>query len=467
MEPWYRMKKIRKKTMRSMVKTIALIFMGVVLPLLVFAQEKLTFKEAVKIGLEKNLTLNQEKNNMITSTTAKTSSFLQMTPGVNIQGNAGRNDGNSFNQQEGEVVNGKLDFISASINASVPLFNGLNNINTYKQVNNQNEAQIQLVRRTNQDVIRNVANQFLLCLLDQQLLNIQQKNVETQQQQYDQIKEQVAAGSRAEVDMYNQEYQLKNAELLRLRASNTLKNDKIILAQTIQLDPVVPFELAEPDWDVNNSDQEMATLEELYAIALEKRGDLARARFTEKSSELGFRAAKGVYFPNVSLFAQYGSQYNYIHPTPEFTPDNRPFENQFLEDNVQLTYGLSFNIPLFTGLQTRSTVVRNKMAYENARLQAENTEIIVKSDVLRTYQNYQDAKTNYEATLSQLKAAEISYSLEKERYALGISDIVALTLATQNYTRAESDFASSKYTLMFQRILIDYASGTLQFEDIP
>ena len=452
--------------MRRIVLNVLLASLGV-LPSLVFAQDKLTFKEAVKIGLDKNLILNQEKNNTITSTVNKTSSLLQLTPGVNIEGNAGRNDGNSFNQQQGQVVNGVLDFMGVNINATMPLFNGLNNINAYRQAANQNEAQIQLVKRTNQDVIRDVANQFLVCLLDQQLLNIQQKNVETQRQQYDQIKEQVAAGSRAEIDLYNQEYQVKNAELLALRASNTLKNDKIILAQTIQLDPTVPFELAEPEWDINRSDEEMATLEELYSMALERRGDLASARYTQKSSEFGYRASKGTYFPNVFLFAQYGSQYNYIHPTPEFTATNRPFDKQFFEDNVQLTYGVSFTIPLFTGLQTRSTAVLNKMAYENSKLETENTQIIVKSDVLRAYQNYQDAKANFEATSAQLRAAEISYNLEKERYALGISDIVALTLATQNYTRAQSDFASSKYTLMFQRILIDYASGTLKFEDIP
>jgi len=452
--------------MRRIVLNVLLASLGV-LPSLVFAQDKLTFKEAVKIGLDKNLILNQEKNNTITSTVNKTSSLLQLTPGVNIEGNAGRNDGNSFNQQQGQVVNGVLDFMGVNINATMPLFNGLNNINAYRQAANQNEAQIQLVKRTNQDVIRDVANQFLVCLLDQQLLNIQQKNVETQRQQYDQIKEQVAAGSRAEIDLYNQEYQVKNAELLALRASNTLKNDKIILAQTIQLDPTVPFELAEPEWDINRSDEEMATLEELYSMALERRGDLASARYTQKSSEFGYRASKGTYFPNVFLFAQYGSQYNYIHPTPEFTATNRRFDKQFFEDNVQLTYGVSFTIPLFTGLQTRSTAVLNKMAYENSKLETENTQIIVKSDVLRAYQNYQDAKANFEATSAQLRAAEISYNLEKERYALGISDIVALTLATQNYTRAKSDFASSKYTLMFQRILIDYASGTLKFEDIP
>ncbi len=455
--------------MLNSMKRIWIVSAGITYAVAAFAQSApatLTFKEAVKIGLDRNPALNQEKNNLVTSTVTKTSSLLQLTPSVNINGNAGRNDGNTFNQQQGEVVNGILDFVGANINASMPLFNGFNNVNTYRQSVSQLDAQSQLVNRTAQDVIRNVAAQFLVCLLDQQLLVIQQRNLETQQKQYDQIKEQVAAGSRAEVDLYNQEFQVKNAGLLVLRAANTLRNDKIILAQTIQLDPAVPFELAEPDWDLSTVIEELE-LNDMYTTALERRGDLASARFSEKASQLGYQAVKGTYFPRISLFAQYGSRYNYIHPTETFSPNNRTFEQQFFEDNLQLTYGMTFTIPIYGGYATRSTVVRNKMTYQNAKINADNTELTVKSDVQRAYQNYYDVRAGYEAAEAQLKAAELTFGLEQERYNLGITDIVSLTQANQNYTRAQSDFASAKYTLLFQKILVNYATGTLKFEDIP
>jgi outer membrane protein len=428
---------------------------------------KLTFKEAVKIGLDNNLALNQAKNNLNTTTAQKNANLLGLTPSVNVSGNAGRNDGNSFNQQQGEVVNGILDFMGANLNASMPLFNGLSNVNLYRQSIESNDAQMHTVKRTSQDVIRNIASQFLTCLLDQQLAIIQQKNVETQQQQYNQIKELVAAGSRAEVDAYNQEYQVKNAELLLLRAQNTLRNDKAVLLATLQIDPSLLTDLEEPTWDVNVADTDTQSLDQLNELALSQRSDFLATKSLERSSQLSYYSTKGTYLPNISAFAQYGSQYNYIHPSASFTADNRSFNDQFLKDNVQLTYGVSFTIPIFGGFQTRSSVVRTKMTYENAKLTTESTEIIVKTNVLLAQQNYNDAKANYEASQAQLRAADISYNLEKDRYTLGISDVVALTLATQNYTRAQSDAANARYTLMFQKLLINYATGTLRFEDIP
>ncbi len=431
---------------------------------------KLTFKEAVKIGLDKNLNLNQQKNQLVATRVTKNAGLLGFGPTVNINGNAGRNDGNSFNQQQGRVVNGVLDFVNASIDANMPLFRGLNVMNTYRASSSSYEAQLHFVNRTSQDVIRDVSRQFLTCLLDQRLVIINEKNVETQQQQYNQIREFVDAGTRAEVDLKNQEYQLKNAELLLVRAKNTLRNDKATLAQTLQLDPSIPFDLEDPNWTVGSNSG--VSLDELYATASERRSDLKRAQENEKASQFTFSATKSTYFPSINLFASYGSAYNYIYRTgeetsPEQLPRNRSFVDQFREDNTQLTYGVAFRIPIYNAFTNRTNVVRSKMQYENARLQTENTEITVKNEVLLAYQNLQDAKAGFDAASAQLAAAETSNALEKERYALGISDIVALTQSNQTLTRARQDYENARYTLMFQDLLINYATGTLNFENIP
>ncbi|HYG03963.1 MAG TPA: TolC family protein [Chryseosolibacter sp.] len=439
----------------------------------VVAQEKpnstiLTFKDAVKIGLDNNLNLNQQKNQLTATKVTKSAGLLSFGPSVNVNGNAGRNDGNSFNQQQGRVINGVLDFVNTSIDANMPLFQGLNVLNSYRASSSAYEAQLHFVQRSSQDVIRDVSRQFLTVLLDQRLVFINERNVETQLQQYNQIKEFVNAGTRAEVDLKNQEFQLKNAELLLVRAKNTLRNDKAILAQTLQLDPTLPFDLQEPDWTFDKME---ININDLYATAGERRSDLKRAEELEKSAQYTFSASKSAYFPNLSLFASYGSAYNYVYRTenmtPEQYPSNRGFKDQFTEDNTQLTYGVSFRIPIYNAFQNRSNIIRSKMAYENSKLQKENTEIIVKSEVMLAHQNLQDAKAAFEAASSQLEAAETSNALEKERYALGISDIVALTQSNQILTRAQSDFESARYTLMFQDLLINYAVGTLNFDDIP
>jgi outer membrane protein len=235
-------------------RTFIILFFSILLTKAV-AQDSITarlsFKEAVRIGLQNNVILNQNKNQLAYTQLNKTSSMLQLGPTVDASADAYRVDGNSFNQNEGRVVNGKIDYVNAGISANMPIFNGMNILNQYRQADKQNEAQLHLVNRSTQDVIRDVAAQYLTCLLDQELIKIDEENVETQNIQYQQIKAQVELGSKAEADLYNQEYQVKNAELLLVRSRNKLKNDIATLALTIQIDPHIYFMVDEINWDIN------------------------------------------------------------------------------------------------------------------------------------------------------------------------------------------------------------------------
>jgi outer membrane protein len=448
--------------MKRGIITIFIVYIFVVNSSAQDSLRSLSFKEAIKIGLENNVVLNQQKNQLVYTQTNKSSSLLQLGPTVDASASAYRVDGNSFNQNEGRVINGKIDYVNGSIDANMPIFNGMNYLNQYRQANNVNEAQLHQVNRSTQDVIRDVAFQYLTCLLDQELIRIDEENVATQKLTYDQIKAQVDVGSKAEADLYNQLYQLKNAELLLVRSRRTFKNDFTTLALTIQIDPTEYFHVDEVDWDINALVADSLSLNEMLGVAQDRRSDLKQADFTEKAARFGYASFKGRYFPSIFAGASYGSRYNYIYGDV-----NRTFNQQFREDNTQLSYGLRMTIPIYYGLRSRAQAALSKVNYENAKIRTSNTEVTVKSDVLRAFQNFEDAKKTYEASDAQLRAAELTFRVEKERYDLGISNMVQLTTTNQAYIRAQGDFQNAKYTLMFQKLLLNYAMGTLKIEDLP
>ncbi|UII23697.1 TolC family protein [Fulvivirga ligni] len=426
----------------------------------------LTFKEAVSLAVKNNVVLQKQENELEFSQAQKASGIASLGPSVELNGYMSRNDGNSFNQQEGRVINGKLDYMNASVDVQMALFNGFNRVNTMRQRNLLVDYQAYASKRSKQLAIQQVVAQYLQCLLDRELNYIDKNNLEAQQQKLEQITEQVKAGSIAEVDQYNQTYQVKNAELAVLRSKNTLVNDKAALALMIQKNPADPFVLVEPGWELD--EVQNLDLNELYQKAIENRADLKSAEAFERASHLGYKAAQGFYYPSLYAFYSYGSAYNYVHASAAIPdPANRSFEQQFTKDNTQTVYGLSLNVPIFNGLRTRTNVSRAKIDKENAELDAENTKLQIKSDVLSAYQNLNDAVNAYLVSQTQLEAAEVSFELESERNRLGISDLVQYTQANQDYLTAKNDAAQAKYTLMFQNLLLEYAIGTLQFESIP
>ncbi|HEY3404429.1 MAG TPA: TolC family protein [Ohtaekwangia sp.] len=429
----------------------------------------LTFEEAVKIGLMNSMTLNQQKNQLELSQMYKTSSIASLAPSVSINGTASRFDGNSFNRQQARVVNGVADNVTASIDANLNLFNGFNSLNTVKQSARALDAQNAFVKRTSQDVINTVALQYLQVLLDMELLRIAQENFEVQDQQLQQIHEFVATGSRAPVDELNQDALTKGAELTLVQAEIALNNDKALLTQTLLIDPFDEFGVVKPEWDINKISNQNLNPNEMLQTAMVNRGDYLQAKQTELSNKYGMYASKGLMAPNIYAFASYGSAYNFIHDVPDSIEVregiNRSFKDQFTSDNTYLQYGLGLRIPLFNGLQNRANYVQQRVRYDNSKLTTRNTEVLLKNDIQRSRRNFDGAKKGYAVSQAQLRAAEEAYKLETERYNLGVTSLVDYITANRSFIQAQTNFAQSEYRLIFQRIQLEYALGTLKIED--
>jgi outer membrane protein len=416
----------------------------------------LLYNEAIKIGLDKNVLLNQQKNTLFTRQVQRNASILAFAPNLYAQGQANRNTGQQTNPDNGNFEDLTVENVYGNVTSELNLFNGLSRINSLGQYKHLFNSQLSAVQRAEQDAIFNITNQYLQVLLDQELLRIATENYNTQNVVLAQLREQVNVGSRAESEMYTQDAQVRNMELLALRARVTLYNDKAILAQTLQLDPVIPFKVTFPEFSENVLGASDDQLDSLYAVATNNRPDLKQQESLMLSNKYAFKASSNSYFPRLTAFASYGTQYYSVLP---FT-----FREQMWDRNLNLTYGLNFYIPIYDRSVTRSTRVTNKMLYENSKLQYENLEKTVKIDVQRAFNNYKAAIQAYKSSQVQFQAGELALKTQQESFILGASNQVTLAQANQTFVQAAASRAQAEVTLVFQKVLIEYALGTLRPE---
>lgn len=449
---------------RYIIIIIAIVFLT--LPEDAWAQIKiLTFQDAIKIAMKNSVLLNQQKNNLTLSEMQRTSAYAGLGPTLSVNGGAVQVNGNTFNQNEGKVINGVFDQLSGSINANINLFNGFNQVNRVKQSSNLLEAQSYYINRTVQDVINTVSLQYLTVLVDVELLRIAQENFEVLKRQLEQVRAQVDLGSRSPVEGYTQDSQTKAAEIRALQAEIILINDKGSLTQTLLLDPSEQFEVAKPDWDVNTIGSQEINLETLFEASLKNRGDYLRALKNEQAAKYSMNASRAGMMPMLSAFGTLYSAYNHAHGDPNV----RPIQEQFKTDNLRKVYGLQLYIPIFGGnqnFQNRTAFVQQKVTYLNTQTLTKNAEIQVKTDVVRAYENFKLYKRTYSVSLEQLTAAEMAFDLEKERYNLGVTNLIDYIQANRILVQAQTDRAQAEYRLLFQKILLDYATGTLKPEDL-
>jgi outer membrane protein len=425
----------------------------------------LSFADAVKIALQNGVLLNQQRNNLELNEMQRTAAFAGLAPTLSANATAQRANGNFFNQNEGKVINGVTDRVSGSLNAGITIFNGLSQFNRIRQYNNLLDAQSYYVNRTAQDVISTISNQYLTVLLDAELLKIAQQNFEVLKTQLTQVKEQVELGSKSPVDGYNQDSQTKAAEIKMLQAEITLVNDKATLTQTLLIDPNEEFDVIKPAWDATGLGDDNTELQAYFDAALKNRGDYLRAKKNELASKYAVRAAIGTMTPTLSAFGTLYSAYNKSHGDENV----RPFSTQFKTDNLQKIYGVQLYIPILGGnqvFQNRTAYVQQKVLYHNNQILSKNAEIIVKTDVMKAYQNYRLYKKTFSVSIDQLSAAEQAFALEKERYELGVTSFVDYITANKNLVQAQTDRAQAEYRLLFQKVLMDYAVGTLKPESI-
>jgi outer membrane protein len=68
--------------------------------------------------------------------------------------------------------------------------------------------------------------------------------------------------------------------------------------------------------------------------------------------------------------------------------------------------------------------------------------------------------------MKQFEAAEAAYNIQKERYDVGVGNLVELSRSTGTFVDAAGSRAQAQYTLLFQKVILDYFTGVLNKEDI-
>ncbi|MFN8341126.1 MAG: TolC family protein [Cyclobacteriaceae bacterium] len=430
-----------------------------------WAQKKvLTFEEAISTALRNSVLINQQRNNLENTQMQRNSNMAGLGPTVGVSATAMRVDGNTFNQQQGRVINGIFDQVSGSLNVNWTLFNGFGQVNRARQSSELNEAQAFYIKRTTQDVVSSVTGAYLQVLLDAELLRIARENLTAQTSQLTQVSEQVNLGSKSAVDEYNQRSQVKAAEIRALSAEITLVNDRALLAQILLLEPSEEFEVVKPGWTAEAAVDAQGTLDGMLERAMANRADYQRAIKNEDAARHGMYAQKAALTPSLVAFGTLYSAYNHTHDDPTV----RPFNDQFKNDNLRKYYGVQLNIPILGGaiaLQNRANYVQSRVSWENFKVLRKGAEIQLRTDVVRTWQNFRLFHLTMNASREQLQAAEEANKLETERYNLGITNFVDYANAFKVLVQAQTDAAQAEYRLLFQKVLMDYATGVLKPED--
>ena len=140
--------------------------------------EKWDLRRCVEYALENNISVRQaDVQARIVALTYEQSRVSQF-PSVNLQNSTGYQFGRSIDPSTNEFTNEKILFANHSLNLNLDLFNWFSKKNTIEANRLTAAAYTEGVEKARNDIALNVANAYLLVLLNFEQIKVNQVQVE-------------------------------------------------------------------------------------------------------------------------------------------------------------------------------------------------------------------------------------------------------------------------------------------------
>ena len=442
---------VLKRNQLRYLKTLPILCLGVLLLGRtsggLYAQETRTIAitEAIRMALKNNIGLRQASNQVVAGEVAVKQSKADFLPNLSAGFSASRN----YPRRSGGS-----ESMSGSISSSLNLFDGWNNVARLNSAKLGWASDTADYSWNRQSIIFETVSQFMQTVLDSEFIRIEMDNLEAQQQQLKQIEEFQKAGNRSKVDVYQQLADLKQSELQLLQAQRDYEVNRLNLLRTlgqpvesnIQLRSLAVQNLIARI--VHQSPQ--VTAKE----ALDHRDDALATQFQILQSQQQVRAARSGYWPSLSLST--GLSSNYSSTTPGLG-----LSDQLFNENPNMRVGLSLSIPLFDRLTTKYNTEQAQIQLSNQRLNLQDLELQIGSQVQQALLDYQTAVKKSEAAHAQYEYAGEAQKISEERYRVGATTYIELSLTRANHSDAAYQMVSADYNLVLQYIALHYYGGDI------
>jgi len=443
--------------MRFIVTTLILIIISAT----TFAQQQLTLKDAIRIALHKNSTLQKNQNNLETFESGVQSAWGNFLPtlsaGADWNWNRSDVDG-IITQTVGGVpvlsVSTESRDYSAGFSSGWTLFDGLSNFATLSQNKNNLESAKLSLDRLKQDIVFQTMALYYDIINAMKLLEVKQDNLKWNEKNLETIRERNKLGAATLADVYQQEVAKGNAELEIITTRNRMESAENDLLYYLGLDVLdeyrISYVLTDEEQKILNTDytSDFENITELVNQALLQRKDYKSAKLNLESSMDGITIARSGHWPSLSAFGSV----NWIGSKLSEIDNSRRF-----------SVGLSLNVPIFLGWSVSERVEFAEVQAMNSEIELNDLERDIKRALRSSFLDLQAALKGLNVSENNVAAAQENLKIEEEKYSLGSGKLLDVLIVNSQYTTALTDLINAQFAYIVLSEQLKYNLGVLDF----
>jgi len=314
------------------------------------------------------------------------------------------------------------------------------------------------VEKLKNSVSLNIAAAYLQILYSRELLEVAKSQKTLTELQLEKTQQFVNAGSLPQGNLFDIEAQLASDELQVVNAQNQLDLAYLTLTQLLDLKSTEGFSILQPNLSNFEETFPVDSPMDIFSHAQNVMPQIKSALLKVSSAEKGMLVAKGARSPRLSLGSSYSSGSRRYLGTPPFGFSNDPFMDQ-MRANASFNIGLSMSVPIFNGLQVKTSISNSYISLENAKLILEQEKNLLFKDIQQAYADAVGSLKKYKATEKNVDALQEAFRYSTERFNVGLVNSLEYTTAKTRLTKAQADLLSAKYEFIFKTKILDFYKG--------
>lgn len=457
-------------------------------------QEKWDLKECVEYARANNISIKQADLQTRFAELELDRSRGAQLPSVNFGTNAGLSFGRRENPTTGVLEDQNFFSTNFNLQSGITLFNWFALKHSKEASRLSVEASRAQVQKAQDDISLNVAVGYLQALLAREQANLSRVQIQQTTAQLDATRRQVAVGNLPELNAAELEAQLARDSSAFISAEAGAQQFILQLKALLNIDAAAPFEIETPPVGMipveNIADLQP---EAVYNSAVQNLPQLKVNDLRIQSATRFAAAARANLYPNISAFANLGTNYIYFRQpvysqvvsgfsptglrvdagggtfynveapivtqgsrTGFFTPSG--LGNQ-LSANFGQGVGIGVQVPILNGRNARINLERAKLDIRQFELQRELDKQTLKQAIYRNYSDAVAALQKFNANKKGVETAMRAFDFAQRRYTLGLVSTYDLMTSQNNLQRARIELLYAQFDYVFKMKLLEFYKG--------
>lgn len=388
----------------------------------------------------------------IDKTEAIASFFPSISAGTSVQASFGRSIDPVTNLYD-NIANFNNSY---AVNASLPVFGGLNVLNNFRIARIATLQGKEEQARVEDQIALMTMQAFFDAVFAAENYRYAMQNLEEKRLLLAQVKGQESVGLKSSADVAQVEADVAMSEATLISYAGSRDMSIIKLKEQMNYPQDEELVLDSLFFDTMPSDDHRENSSEIAAKALTFLPEARIAYYNVRSYSINKTTALASLFPSLSLQGGYSTGYTRGINTNGSLYD--PFRDQFRNRGGEYV-GLSLSIPIFSGLSRVSRYRRAGNALKSAEQTRIETDRRLESEIKQAVADLENAEKEYLQYIKGEKASRLSYEVTQAKYSEGLLSFVDVQTTSTQYMLARINMNNARFRYYIKRRVVDYYKG--------